>query len=143
MSSVVDESIIRFTGGSPNKVINVNLDDEKLEVLRALGASTHAQLISKRIVYVEGESDERLLTLFEPKLVHEATFIVTEGGATTPRVMDLLNKATRYENFRAIIDRDHHSDPEIKRLEENSGEYLHVWKKRHIENYLLDQETIY
>lgn len=59
------------------------------------------------------------------------------------QVVELLNKATQYENFRGIRDRNSLTEKEIEKLEKMSQGRLHIWRRYHIENYLLDATAIF
>lgn len=143
ISSCEGETIYRLTGGDPNIAERVDVRSDKIQTLKALGATVHIQMISRRIVYVEGESDAQLLEYFEPRLAHQVSFLSTGGVTTTKRVIELLNQATQYENFRAIRDRDYLTEDEIEEIERRANGRLFVWRRYHIENYLLDEEAIF
>ncbi|NCO67639.1 MAG: AAA family ATPase [Nitrospirae bacterium] len=143
IGSCEKEIIYRLTGGNPNIAERVDLKSEKIETLKSLGASVHIQMISQRIVYVEGESDSQILEYINPNIVHSASFIPSQGVRGVRGAIDLLNKASRFENFRGIRDRDYLSDEEIGRIESETIGRIHVWERYHIENYLLDGKAIY
>lgn len=137
------ETIYRLSGGSPNRAEKVDLKSEQIETLKSLGATIHIQMISQRIVYVEGESDSQILEYINPGIIHYASFIPAQGVKGVMGAIDLLNRASKFENFIGIRDRDYLSDEEIKEIEERSRGRIHVWKRYHIENYLLDGNAIY
>jgi hypothetical protein len=143
ISSCEGETIYRLTGGTPNIAERIDIRSDKIQTLKALGATVHIQMISQRIVYVEGDSDAQLLEYFEPRLAHQVSFLPAGGVTTTERVIELLNQATEYENFRAIRDRDYLTEAEIEEIEHRANGRLFVWRRYHIENYLLDEEAIF
>jgi predicted ATPase len=143
ISSCEGETIYQLTGGNPNIAERVDVKSEKIQTLQALGATVHIQMISRRIVYVEGDTDAQLLECFEPRLAHLVSFISANGVTATERVIELLNQATEYENFRAIRDRDYLSEDELEGIESKANGRLFVWRRYHIENYLLDEEAIF
>jgi len=142
LTSCKKETVYRLTGEDPNTAERVDVRAERIQTLKALGASLHVQMVSRRIVYVEGESDAELLECLEPRLAHEASFIPAGGVSATGRVIELLNEATEYENFRAIRDRDYLTEDDIADLEGRANGRLFVWRRYHIENYLLDEAAI-
>lgn len=143
INSCDEETIYRLSGGSPNTVERIDTRDERIKTFEALGATLSSQLISKLIVYVEGESDKDILTCFEPDIPRHVHFISSEGVKPLGKVLELLNKATKFENFRAIRDRDTLNDEEIEKLERNSNNRLFIWKRHEIENYLLDAQALF
>ncbi len=143
INSCDKETIYRLSGGSPNTVRRVDTKNERIKTLEALGATLFAQLISQRVVYVEGESDKDVLTYFEPNIIHFASFIPSTGVKPLGMVVELLNKATKFENFRAIRDRDILTNKQIEELEKASNNRLLIWRRHEIENYLLDAEALF
>lgn len=143
INSCDKETIYRLSGGSPNTAERVDTRNERIKTLEALGATLFAQLISQRVVYVEGDSDNDILTYFDPNIAHFASFIPSTGVKPLGMVIELLNKATKFENFRAIRDRDILTDEQIEELERTSNYRLLIWKRHEIENYLLDAEALF
>lgn len=143
INSCDKETIYRLSGGSPNTAERVDTKNERIKTLEALGATLFAQLISQRVVYVEGKSDKDILTYFEPDIAHFASFIPSTGVKPLGMVIELLNKATKFENFRAIRDRDILTNKQIEELEKASNNRLLIWRRHEIENYLLDAETLF
>lgn len=137
------ETIYRLSGGSPNIATRVNTRDEQIKTLEALGATLSAQLISRRIVYVEGDSDKNILEEFQPGISHYVHFIPSGGVKPTGQVIDLLNKAVKFENFRAIRDRGFLTDAQIEKLERESNNHCVVWRRYEIENYLIDPVALF
>lgn len=143
IGSCENETIYRLTGGNPNTAQRIDLKSEQIETLKSLGASVHIQMISQRIVYVEGDSDSQILEYINPNIIHVASFVPSQGVRGVKGAIDLLNKASRFENFRGIRDRDYLSDEEIRKIEKDTAGRVHVWKRYHVENYLLDSNAIY
>lgn len=143
INSCNKETIYRLSGGIPNIPERIDTRDERIRTLKALGAMLSAQLVSQRVVYVEGDSDKDILEYFEPNVTDRASFIPSGGVKPSGQVVDLLNKATQFENFQAIRDRNTLSEEEIERLEKASHGRLHIWRRYHIENYLLDATAIF
>ena len=143
INSCDKETIYRLSGESPNIAERIDTKNERIKTLEVLGATLSAQLISKRVVYVEGESDKNILTYFEPNIAHYTSFISSGGVKPLGGVVKLLNKATKFENFRAIRDREILTDERIEELERGSSNRLFVWKRHEIENYLLDAYALF
>ncbi len=116
---------------------------EKLRIYRELGAQIGAQLVATRIAFVEGESDEFVLRQFAPDLPSYARFVDSRGVRNLRGVVDQLIEVSDEGDFCAISDRDDLSDADITSFEAKKPGSLRVWRKREIENYLLDDEAIW
>lgn len=143
IGAVKNDYICRLTGGKPNTAEQVDLHSEKIQLLKQLGATHHIQMVSEKIVFVEGESDQEILEYLDPKLIHIASFVESGGVGHIVGVTDLLNRASNFDNFRALRDRDDVSDKEIEDIEKRGNNRIHVWRKREIENHLLDENIIF
>lgn len=143
ISSCEKETIYRLSGGNPNIAERIDTKAERIRTLKTLGVTLYDQLFSLRVVYVEGDSDEDMLKDFEPNITDRAFFIPMGGVKPSSKVVKLLNKATQYENFRAIRDRNTFTEKDIERLEKDHCARLHIWRRCHIENYLLDATAIF
>lgn len=121
---------------TPNRI-------EKLRIYRELGAQIGAQLVATRIAFVEGESDEFILRQFAPDLPSYARFVDSRGVRNLRGVVDQLIEISDEGDFCAICDRDDLSDAEIATFERKKPGSLKVWRKREIENYLIDAEAIW
>jgi predicted ATPase len=143
INSFDKEPIYRFSGGSPNIVERVETKTERIKTLEALGATLFVQLISQLVVYVEGESDKDILTYFEPSITDYASFVPSSGVRASVTAVELLNEAARFENFRAIRDRDILSIEQIEESEKSSHSRIHIWRRHEIENYLLDAVALF
>ncbi len=143
ISSCQKETIYRLSGGSPNIAERIDTKAERITTLKALGVTLYDQLFSLRVVYVEGDSDEEILKNFQPDITDRASFIPMGGVKPSSKVVKLLNKATQYENFRAIRDRNTFTESDIEGLEKDHCGRLHIWRRYHIENYLLDATAIF
>lgn len=116
---------------------------EKLRIYRELGAQIGAQLVATRIAFVEGESDEFILRQFAPDLPSYARFVDSRGVRNLRGVVDQLIEVSDEGDFCAISDRDDLSNADITYFEAKKPGSLRVWRKREIENYLLDDEAIW
>ncbi len=128
----------------------IELCSEKIDILdlfKNLGASVGLQLISEKIIYVEGHTDVEILRDMYQEHGDKISFIETNGvkGITglSHTVGNLLNEASKNESFLMIRDRDFLTQNEINGVEKKYNGRVHIWKKRNIENLLLDSEIIY
>ncbi|HCW08463.1 MAG TPA: hypothetical protein DGG95_13985, partial [Cytophagales bacterium] len=137
---------ISMSGG---KTTAVSLDDDTLHIaLSEIGARNSDVLLSDAVVFVEGESDL--------KVVQEwcrVAGIELSGTNTSVLPMHSLGHPTvsaplRSETLKAIaksagiphlfiLDSDELSEAVIQRLKKELGEHLHIFEKRELENYLL------
>lgn len=143
VNSCEKEAVYRLSGGSSNIAERVDTASEQIKTLEALGATLFVQLISQRVVYVEGDSDRDIISYLEPNITHHASFLPSSGVKPLGNVVSLLNKATKFRNFRAIRDRDTLTDKRIEELETASNGRLLVWRRHEIENYLLDADALF
>ena len=140
-------SILSILSGKPQRVISTN------EVLQALSDIDNIDVVrtsqSPFILYVEGEDDERLLSVWADKLdkneIYQKYYPFVLGGSTKREMQD---KADRH--FRALkqvvpnvkrailLDRDG-DDNAINPDKENH--VLNEWKRKNIDNYLFVPEA--
>jgi predicted ATPase len=128
--------------GKQNQVELCSTKEDRFQALKLLGASAGIQLISQRIVFVEGPTDKELLqTLFEDygDLV---SFVETKGVGRLMSLGEIFSQATKYDSIYMIRDRDFLTDREIDSMLEKYGDNVFVWKRRTLENYLLDPKII-
>lgn len=138
--------LVRLPGGEAGKNVGhlVSGSDEKVSTLASIGASLYVQTVFRKIVWHEGPTDEALLLAFNPDLRRHAAFIAAGGGAAVTSISahsaDLVGKALKDSTFIAIRDRD--SDLDIPDETGTAQARMFVWRRREIENYLLDPATI-
>ena len=106
------------------------------------------QLISPRILFVEGDSYAELLTRFYGQLLANISIVGTGGKGNlmqlTPAAMNLLDETIEEGQFYFVRDRDVEDNPAVlDELEEKHEGYFFTWDRYHIENYLLDDVAIY
>ena len=142
IGAIRNEAMYKLTGANPNTAEKVDLQSEKIQVLKELGATHHIQMISRKIVFVEGETDQEILEYFDPNITHIASFVPSKGVGHLKGATELLNRASAFENFRAILDREDLTENQIIEIEKRHNGKVHVWRKREIENYLLDETVI-
>ncbi len=129
-----------------NQIKRISDEREKIDIFKALGANVNLQLISEKVVFVEGKSDKEILETLFPEYKKTISFIKTQGLITlmeiNQRITELLREASKYSSFYCIRDKDFLEESEIIKLQKKYNNRLHVWKRYHIENYLLVPELI-
>lgn len=122
----------------------------RIAIYRELGAQVGLQLVSSRVVFVEGKearSDKRILDRLVSREMPNVNFVA--GGdcetilALGTRTNQLLEEATTNADFLAVVDRDYRSDDELAELEKQYQGRVFVWHVHEIENLFLDAEIIY
>ena len=142
------ESLFAMTGHGSPAVERVKERAGRIKLLQNLGASVGLQLISPRILFVEGESDEKVLPLLFGELPAGVSIQSTGGKGNLMRLsetaMGLLEEAVVEGQFYLVRDRDVEDTPEsLNVLQEKYTSNFFTWERYHIENYLLDEEAIY
>ncbi|MCW4025320.1 MAG: AAA family ATPase [Candidatus Bathyarchaeota archaeon] len=153
---------LEIIGSIPlENLYKLNVDDEsgnnqielcsrkksRFETLKLLGASTGIQLISDKIIFVEGPTDKEFFeNLFEDHL-DRVSFVKTEGVKANNNlsqvVTALLDQVAQYDSFYMIRDRDLLSDEKVSDIYKKYGEKVLVLSRRTMENYLLDSQIIF
>lgn len=128
-------------------------------VVEGIGSSANLQFArlwtSKRFIYVEGK-DVRLLREWHATLFPEALFALDvipncpvggwDGWAYAVGSTRGFKNALGDEIiFYCFLDSDYHTDHQVEgRLKDarKKGVELHIWRKKEIENYLLDEQII-
>jgi len=142
------ESLYMMTGSGDPAIEPVKGRAERIELLQQLGANIGLQLVSPRILFLEGESDAELLPLFLDTLPAGVSLVETRGKGTLMRLtstaMKLLEETIRDGQFYLVRDHDIEDDPGfLDALQSQYAGHFFVWDRYHIENYLLDEEAIY
>lgn len=132
--------------GTNNQVELCSTKTDRFETLKSLGASTGIQLISQRIVFVEGPTDKEILEMIYEDFGDVITFVRTKG---VNQLMDVgqaltnaINEIAQYEHCYLIRDRDFLSEDNIQKIQKDYAGKVHVWSRRDIENFLLDPDSI-
>jgi hypothetical protein len=111
-----------------------------------LGASLGVQLVSQRIIFVEGPSDKEVLERLYAEYGDRLSFVETRGLRTWTSlsnvVPELIDKVTAFEHTYLIRDRDLLEDEQVAEIESKFRGKVFVWGRRTIENYLLDSIII-
>jgi energy-coupling factor transporter ATP-binding protein EcfA2 len=142
------ESLFIMSGSGIPAIEPVQDRAGRIELLRQLGASIGLQLVSHRILFLEGQSDAELLPLLVNSLPAGVSLVDTNGKGTLMRLTDaamkLLEEAIREGQFYLVRDHDIEDDPgALEELQEKYSGHFFAWDRYHIENYLLDDESIY
>jgi energy-coupling factor transporter ATP-binding protein EcfA2 len=137
---------LRPPSGTNNQIERCSAKSDRFDALRLLGASIGIQLVSSRVVFVEGPSDKEILERLYADYGDRLSFVETKGLSTwssLSRVIpELIDKVTAYESTYLIRDRDLLTDAEVAETEARFEGKVFVWRRRGIENYLLDPTTI-
>ena len=129
-------------------------DPEALEaVLEDIDVRNSDVLFSDAVLFVEGPGDRDVITTFSDKLhmnVAERNInVLPMGGGKqaergAPIRSDLLRNISRKATVPHIflLDRDERSKGEIRNLEAQLGEQVHIFQARELENYLFVPRAI-
>ena len=136
-------SILSIMSGKPNRVVSTS------EVLHALSDIDNIDVVrtqqSPFILYLEGEDDERLLSVWAEKLgksdVYQQYYPFILGGSTKKEMQDKADRHFRalkqiVPNVKRVILLDYDSD-EVAINPPASQSVLNEWKRKNIDNYLL------
>ncbi|MGE3165805.1 MAG: ATP-dependent endonuclease [Planctomycetota bacterium] len=131
-----------------NQVESLAGEESRIDIFRSLGVSRGIQLISRKVVFLEGAScgsDQGLLQRMFQDLPADVTFVpcgsCSDVLATNDKVLRLLDQGTKYSAAFALRDRDYLTNEQIEDLK---GKYsnLMILPRYHLENYLLDATAI-
>jgi len=132
--------------GSDNQIELSSTKRDRFEALELIGASTGIQLISQKIIFVEGKTDKEILQRLYEEFGDVVSFVETKGLGSlmglSSAITDLLDQVTKYETFYMIRDKDMLSDAEAEGILKKYAGKVFIWKVRSIENYLLDPKIL-
>lgn len=132
--------------GGDNQIELCSTKRDRFETLELIGASTGIQLISQKIIFVEGKTDKEILQSLYEEFSDVVSFVETKGlrplMGLSSAITDLLDQVTRYETFYMIRDKDMLSDAEAEAIRKRYADRVFIWNARSIENYLLDPEIL-
>jgi len=132
--------------GSGNQVERCSTKTDRFDALKLLGASIGIQLVSNKVIFVEGPSDKEILEALYAEYGDRLSFVETRGLGTwtslSHSVPALLDKVTAYESTYLIRDRDLLADDEIASLENRFKGKVLVLRRRNIENYFLQPDLM-
>jgi len=130
-------------------------DPESLEaVLADIDVRNSDVLFSDAVLFVEGPGDRDVISIFSEKLnmnvAQRNINVLPMGGGKhaergAPIRSDLLNNISRKATVPHVflLDRDERSKEEIRNLETQLNDNVHIFKARELENYLLVPRAIF
>jgi len=123
------------------------LTNEPSEALTALGVRLSDVLSADRLLIVEGDPDREILTAWFPALMADPRMEVVLGhGSDLARFADVfsswLHEVDRLEGRRMLYLRDRDEVPSAVLSQLEAASQVHVWRRRELENYLLEPEAI-
>ena len=132
--------------GGDNQIELCSTKRDRFEALELIGASTGIQLISQKIVFVEGKTDKEILQSLYEEFGDVVSFVKTKGLSPlmglSSAVTDLLDQVTKYETFYMIRDKDLLSEAKAEEIRKKYADKVFLWNVRSIENYLLNPKIL-
>lgn len=123
------------------------LDDSHHELVQLISENLGLFAVGKKIVFVEGESSSidrliyhKIAQTIDPELKISPVGSVTNIGILSAVEQQIRNSVFGVEMF-MIRDRDGLTQTQIDSLEKNG--HLMCLKRRHIENYFLEEEILH
>lgn len=138
--------------GSHATVEKVASENDLFLMSQEIGLRPSTVLMFDRLIFLEGPSDEGIISELARKLnmdigAENATFVQMSGSTgfnhfAAEATLDLLSR--RRIKMWFIVDSDERSDADIERMKEKLGDRakIVVFKRRELENYLLDAAAI-
>lgn len=137
---------LSFPEGGDNQIDICSSKKDLVETLELLGASIGIQLISQKIIFVEGKTDKDILKSLFEKFSSIVSFVETKGLGSLMGVsqaaIDLLDQVSKDEPYYMIRDRDFLSDAKVEEIKSKYVGKVFIWNFRTIENYLLDPKIL-
>jgi len=132
--------------GGDNQIELCSTKRDRFEALELIGASTGIQLISQKIVFVEGKTDKEILQSLYEEFGDVVSFVKTKGLSPlmglSSAVTDLLDQVTKYETFYMIRDKDLLSEDKAEEIRKKYAHKVFMWNVRSIENHLLNPKIL-
>ncbi|MGL5677650.1 MAG: AAA family ATPase [Cellulosilyticaceae bacterium] len=136
--------ILHYTG--QNQILKLSSKEDKFETFKSLGANVGLQLISEKVIFVEGKTDKDFFELLFEQYKEQLSFVQSTGINNLMKVgnavLDLLSEASKASDFYLIRDKDFLIAAQIEELREKLNQKIYVLSKYHIENYFLDGQAI-
>jgi predicted ATPase len=153
---VIDES-------GPDRVVYISRDPETRKATVALASSEPEAVqklremfgfsgylgVGKCLVFLEGEdssSDRKVFSRFFPEYGGLIRFVPSQTVGNLARinaaVLAILEENLGWINYYLVRDRDYLSDGLVQRFKKRSRGRMHILRRYHIENYLLDGDVI-
>lgn len=138
--------------GATSKVEKVASENDLLMMSQEIGLRPSTVLMFDRLVFVEGPSDEGIVSELSRALdldlaSENATFVQMAGSTgfshfAADATLDLLSR--RQIRMWFIVDNDERSESDVKKMVDRIGDRakLVVLKRRELENYLLAPEAV-
>jgi energy-coupling factor transporter ATP-binding protein EcfA2 len=121
--------------------------EEFSEALAALGVRRNELLTADRLLFLEGPSDQDILTVWFPSEMRNPRMAVIDGqggdnALHAHRLAAWIEAADALHGRRVLYLRDRDELPRrlLERLQQSGA--VHVLERRELENYLLDAEAI-
>jgi hypothetical protein len=138
---------VTYDGGR-TRATYVEDDDSLGTVLEDIGARNSDVLLSDAVLFVEGPSDQRALSIWSETLglslaEHNVTLLPMGGGEHADRHAPIRSALLAGISQRApvphlfVLDRDQRSSEDVSALEYRLEGRIHVLSRRELENYLL------
>ncbi|MCY8795383.1 ATP-dependent nuclease [Bacillus inaquosorum] len=136
--------IVHYSG--ENQIFRLISNEDKFETFKSLGANVGLQLISEKVMFVEGKTDKEFFQLLFDDYKEQISFVQSTGINNLMRVsnavVDLLTEASKASDFYLVRDKDFLITSQIEELKAKLNQKIHVLSKYHIENYFLNGEAI-
>lgn len=136
----------RLPEGGDNQIELCSTKRDRFEALELIGASTGIQLVSQKIIFVEGKTDKEILQSLYEEFGDAVSFVETKGlrplMGLSSAITDLLDQVTKYETFYMIRDKDLLSEAKAEEIRKKYANKVFIWNARSIENYLLDPKIL-
>jgi AAA15 family ATPase/GTPase len=148
INSSDSDNIFRLSNFSDkNQMSKIGVEKDRMDLIYELvGNNTLTK--GEKIVFVEGieKTDKYILEKWfddpQDNLVFVSSDSINQINRINEASLSLMNKRPRYNYFYCIRDRDFMSNEEYDRYTK-SGKNIFVWKRYHIENYLLHAQALF
>ncbi|MED7926254.1 AAA family ATPase [Nonomuraea sp. LP-02] len=146
------QNVYLVTRESSTSVQLVHVEEAEEAIPQELGLRLSSMFMYERLVFVEGPTDERILRSLAAtagmNFGQISIGFIPIGGArnfgyyANSKVLSFLSK--RRVEIHFLLDRDERTDADIEKLRERLGDFGRLWvfKRREIENYLLQAPAI-
>lgn len=135
-----DESLFHLRRTDKDQLVNVKDESEKLQIHEELGGSKFGFLTFDKTVFVEGPTDEKILSKIETNGLSLKFEIFHGGMHITPEILEMISKLGKVA---MIKDRDFYTDDEIQKMRAKAPDKLYFWSRREIENFFLDSKILF
>ena len=133
---------MRPSTGIENQLVKINEDDDTNNAIIDLVGDIGQLSDKKPIVFIEGENSEFDKEIIETFFPAEANQLSLVSSGSRSDAISSCRKLTKVPGFSeqerkvyALVDRDHGT--------EKNGPHIFSWDRFHIENFLLDETSIF